>query len=471
MRVALNTDAADFDPLAGVIPHDAEDDIAGLTRVPTVTGADYVDLSKERIYVLSVSVTDSDYNVTTQTRIIVVGDNIIWDDKYILKAMDYEKSVMDIDGTEAEILALAETQAWTIEGVPARVKVVDKDGYCKVGKGYKFEIAVDERDATLMKKTNGNILAKAFTVIYDRNGADRYTGPAFVRIVEPVINVGALPAAPARTGYRFGGWNTAVDGTGEAFTAETTLTEDIMVYAQWIARGYTLSFNANGGDGRAPNAQSVLFGQLAQPVLNPIDADQTFRGWNTNADGTGIQWEFGRTTMPAHDVVLYAQWTEPVVVPAPIIVPPARPINRTIINNLTELIQPSESGGTIYNPVETPTTFTPAPVATAVTGSCALLNLLFVILCLALMAIAAYSAIIRQCDDKGARRRRMVGFICAAVLAAANVILFACTQELFTAPMIWNDQYTIISALIAVSAAVATKIAFAKKIANDGMVE
>jgi uncharacterized repeat protein (TIGR02543 family) len=45
--------------------------------------------------------------------------------------------------------------------------------------------------------------------------------------------VDALPDPPAREGYDFTDWNTDPDGSGDAFTAETTVSGDIMVYAQW----------------------------------------------------------------------------------------------------------------------------------------------------------------------------------------------------------------------------------------------
>ena len=43
----------------------------------------------------------------------------------------------------------------------------------------------------------------------------------------------AWPTNPSRDGYTFLGWNTAADGTGDKFTANTTVSEDITVYAQW----------------------------------------------------------------------------------------------------------------------------------------------------------------------------------------------------------------------------------------------
>lgn len=42
-----------------------------------------------------------------------------------------------------------------------------------------------------------------------------------------------FPADPSRSGYVFQGWNTKADGTGDAFSNATAVTEDVTVYAQW----------------------------------------------------------------------------------------------------------------------------------------------------------------------------------------------------------------------------------------------
>ena len=44
---------------------------------------------------------------------------------------------------------------------------------------------------------------------------------------------GALPANPVWPGYVFLGWNTASDGSGDVFTADTIVDENITVYALW----------------------------------------------------------------------------------------------------------------------------------------------------------------------------------------------------------------------------------------------
>jgi uncharacterized repeat protein (TIGR02543 family) len=42
-----------------------------------------------------------------------------------------------------------------------------------------------------------------------------------------------MPEEPTKSGYDFGGWYTAQDGGGERFTADTTVTGNITVYAKW----------------------------------------------------------------------------------------------------------------------------------------------------------------------------------------------------------------------------------------------
>lgn len=42
-----------------------------------------------------------------------------------------------------------------------------------------------------------------------------------------------MESAPSRDNYKFIGWNTAKDGTGEWFTDQTKVTKSITVYAQW----------------------------------------------------------------------------------------------------------------------------------------------------------------------------------------------------------------------------------------------
>ncbi len=70
------------------------------------------------------------------------------------------------------------------------------------------------------------------SVNFDLNGEGAVlTTPGF-EVVAVGGTVTTLPE-PTREGYVFGGWNTKSDGTGEAFTTQTPVNEQISVYAFW----------------------------------------------------------------------------------------------------------------------------------------------------------------------------------------------------------------------------------------------
>ena len=79
-------------------------------------------------------------------------------------------------------------------------------------------------------------VANGIRVIFDKNGGDTEADPRIMvqDKVDGAVNHFDLPTTnPTRTGYLFNGWNTKADGTGDAFTAETDVTSNMTVYAQW----------------------------------------------------------------------------------------------------------------------------------------------------------------------------------------------------------------------------------------------
>ena len=72
--------------------------------------------------------------------------------------------------------------------------------------------------------------------IFDKNGGDTEADPRIMvqDKVDGAVNHFDLPTTnPTRTGYLFNGWNTKADGAGAVFTAETDVTDNMTVYAQW----------------------------------------------------------------------------------------------------------------------------------------------------------------------------------------------------------------------------------------------
>ena len=154
------------------------------------------------------------------------------------------------------------------------------------------------------------------TLAYSANGGsgapDDQSGDAF-------SDVTVSDTTPTREGYSFTGWNTAADGTGTDYPADSTYTLPASgtdtLYAQWDPNTVTLAYDANGGSG-APNDQSGdAFSDVTVSDTTPTREGYSFTGWNTAADGTGVDYPADSTyTLPASGTdTLYAQWNQDVV--------------------------------------------------------------------------------------------------------------------------------------------------------------
>ena len=76
-------------------------------------------------------------------------------------------------------------------------------------------------------------------VIFNKNNADNDSGAAFpsMMLIPSNLILDALPSLPMRNNYKFKGWNTASDGSGEAIDENTSVTESFIAYAQWEFTG------------------------------------------------------------------------------------------------------------------------------------------------------------------------------------------------------------------------------------------
>ena len=108
-----------------------------------------------------------------------------------------------------------------------------------------------------------------------------------------------------RTGYTYV-WQPEV--------AEKVGLEDLTYTAVWTPNAYTVSFDANGGEGTM-DAQSLTYDTQAALSANAFTrAGYTFTGWNTARDGSGTAYADGQTivnltAVNGGTVTLYAQWS------------------------------------------------------------------------------------------------------------------------------------------------------------------
>jgi uncharacterized repeat protein (TIGR02543 family) len=101
-----------------------------------------------------------------------------------------------------------------------------------------------------------------YTVTFDQNGGDTQASPGAKEVISGG-SVGTLPTVPTRSGYTFNGWNTEANGNGTAFTATTTITGSITVYAQWSKNSSGSSGGSSGGSEQTPQTQTKVSGNTA----------------------------------------------------------------------------------------------------------------------------------------------------------------------------------------------------------------
>jgi hypothetical protein len=145
-----------------------------------------------------------------------------------------------------------------------------------------------------------------YTISFDANGG---SPTPQTRTVSNGASVGAvnMPAKPENSNpaLAFDGWYTKPDG-GELFTGDTTVKEDITVYAKWVSM-YTVTFKAPGGD---PATQTVTVepgapvGAANMPNI-PTRINCLFAGWYME-DGS----EFTADTPVTEDnIMVRARWS------------------------------------------------------------------------------------------------------------------------------------------------------------------
>lgn len=124
----------------------------------------------------------------------------------------------------------------------------------------------------------------------------------------------------SKTGYVFDGWNTKADGSGQAYSENSTFVignESATLFAMWksvIKPTYTINYDGNGHtNGNVPNDHQVYTtGDTVTIKGNEGNLSKTgyiFDGWNTKANGSGQTYVANSIlTIENESVTLFANW-------------------------------------------------------------------------------------------------------------------------------------------------------------------
>ena len=160
---------------------------------------------------------------------------------------------------------------------------------------------------------------EAFTLDYNANGGEgtmNDTDSPYVKNSQAKV----LDNEFTRSNYRFTGWNTKADGTGDSYKAGDVIkmTANMTLYAQWKHKGgggsgdkkVTLHYESNGGT--TYKDERYTYGTTVKLDKTPLREGHTFTGWYADKELTK---KISNITMKG-DKTVYAGWELTPVPPA-----------------------------------------------------------------------------------------------------------------------------------------------------------
>jgi len=193
-------------------------------------------------------------------------------------------SVVTAQGEEAAIGA--KDEIFCEDGLdilePSKYEIIEYNG------DYHIKAPFDTSDASVEQVAKSVIISKNCTISYDPNGGKGTINPLTAMIGIPIcINENTF----VREGYDFVGFNTAEDGSGDAYGSQDTATfwGDTTLYAQWEPTQYKVSHSDTEGKGTISfSASSATMGT---DVTMKVEAAEgyIFKNWEVVSGGINIK--------------------------------------------------------------------------------------------------------------------------------------------------------------------------------------
>ena len=148
----------------------------------------------------------------------------------------------------------------------------------------------------------GPLTANPFSILWDESTSPDVSGDA----TAATLTFGVKDAAAAG--------DSAISVTYEAgniynYSMQNVSFETVNGTVTIAPKTYTVSFNANGGEG-SMNDQTFTDGEAQTLTANAFTrSGYNFSGWNTVANGSGSSYTDGQSVTATDNMTLYAQWT------------------------------------------------------------------------------------------------------------------------------------------------------------------
>jgi uncharacterized repeat protein (TIGR02543 family) len=145
---------------------------------------------------------------------------------------------------------------------------------------------------------------RIYNVTYSFNGGSVATPIADQqKIAGDIIVISSV--IPERAGYIFASWKDQSGETAVAGANYEVRANNYLLYAQWTARSYTITYDVNGGD-TSPTQANRTIGQIFTVAAAPAKVGHDFEHWSdgTNNYNPGSDYQVGIS-----NVTLQAIWT------------------------------------------------------------------------------------------------------------------------------------------------------------------
>ncbi len=185
--------------------------------------------------------------------------------------------------------------------------------------GYTFDGWFTSAQGGNLVGTGGNpFTPTSSATLYAQWSADTYSvnyvaGGGTAGATSATFTTGSSPItlpSASQPGYTFDGWFTSAQGGNLVGTGGSsfTPTSSMMLYAQWSATTFSVSYAADGGT-MSPSSASFTTGGAPLTLPTPTQPGFTFHGWFTAPQGGSLVGTGGGLYTPISATTLFAQWT------------------------------------------------------------------------------------------------------------------------------------------------------------------